>query len=93
MSFTPPTTSVANLTDQEDNVNPEAPSPNAMAVDPPEEHVVEPNGEIAADNVDVVIINADDANENEAPEAPLADNCAPACHRPDPPVRAADVCL
>ncbi|KAH8888720.1 ubiquitin carboxyl-terminal hydrolase [Thozetella sp. PMI_491] len=61
----------------EDNLNPEAPSPNAMAVDQPEEHVVEPNGENATDNVDVVIINADDANENEtaeANEAPLANN-------------------
>ncbi len=61
-----------------DNLNPEAPSPNAMAIDPPEEHVVEPNGDSGTDNADVVLIKPDDATENEAPEAndaPLATNC------------------
>ena len=50
-----------------------------MAIDPPEEHVVEPNGDSGTDNADVVLIKPDDATENEAPEAndaPLATNCA-----------------
>ncbi|KAK0727330.1 hypothetical protein B0T26DRAFT_637316 [Lasiosphaeria miniovina] len=44
------------LTFYEDANNPEAASPNAMAVDPPEEHIVEPNG---TETGDVAIITPD----------------------------------
>ncbi|KAK3325274.1 hypothetical protein B0H66DRAFT_116641 [Apodospora peruviana] len=53
---TPPTGELAQLTINEDANNPEAPSPNAMMVDQPEEHVVEPNG---TENDDIAIINPD----------------------------------
>ncbi|KAK0635236.1 hypothetical protein B0T17DRAFT_586816 [Bombardia bombarda] len=51
-----PTAEFANLTILEDDHNPQAPSPNAMMIDAPEEHVVEPNG---TDIDDVAIINPD----------------------------------
>lgn len=55
---TPPTGEFAQLTVTQDANNPEAPSPNAMMVDAPEEHLVEPNG--AAENDDnVAVINPD----------------------------------
>lgn len=53
---TPPTREFSELTVHEDNHNPEAPSPNTMMVDGPEEHVVEPNG---TESDDVAIINPD----------------------------------
>lgn len=60
-----------------DEQNPDAPSPNSMLVDTPEEHIVEPNG---VDNDDVAIITPD-ADEKEAPvlanDCELDDNNAP----------------
>jgi len=53
---TPPTNSLAGLTITEDNHNPQAPSPNAMMIDAPEEHIIEPNG---TENEDVAIIKTD----------------------------------
>ncbi|KAK4238732.1 hypothetical protein C8A03DRAFT_43589 [Achaetomium macrosporum] len=50
---TPPTDDLANLSVQDINQNSEAPSPNSMMVDDPEEHVVEPNG-TETDNVAVI---------------------------------------
>lgn len=61
---------VANLPIRtKDDQNPQAPSPNAMLVDTPEEHVVEPNG---VDNDEVAIITPE-ADEKEAPV--LATDC------------------
>ncbi|KAK3501559.1 hypothetical protein B0T13DRAFT_446675 [Neurospora crassa] len=55
---------VANLPIRtKDDQNPQAPSPNAMLVDTPEEHIVEPNG---VDNDEVAIITPE-ADEKEAP--------------------------
>lgn len=53
---TPPTGALADLSLQDDTQNLEAVSPNAMAVDAPEEHVVEPNG---AESENVAVINPD----------------------------------
>ena len=69
ISSTPPIHELTQLIIKEDNYNPDAPSPNAMAVDPPEEHVVEPNGTVTDD---VVIINPD----TESDAALLANDCA-----------------
>ena len=44
-----------------DDQNPQAPSPNAMLIDTPEEHIVEPNG---VENDDVAIITPE-ADEKE----------------------------
>ena len=77
MSPTPPSLATANLPDQEEHINSEAASPNAMSIDPPAEHIVEPNNPIPND-VDVVDITADDANGTAVPDAnalPLATNC------------------
>jgi ubiquitin carboxyl-terminal hydrolase 7 len=69
-SFTPPSGELAALTirDTQDVFNPDAPSPNAMILDQPEEHVVDPNG---VENDELAIINPDSENE-----APLATDCA-----------------
>ncbi|KAL2025090.1 hypothetical protein VTK56DRAFT_92 [Thermocarpiscus australiensis] len=53
---TPPTAAFANLSLQDENQNSGAASPNAMVVDAPEEHIVEPNG---TESEDVAIINPD----------------------------------
>jgi len=67
---TPPTGKLAQLTLNKDANNPEAPSPNAMVLDPPEEHLVEPNG--AAENDDnVAVINTDPMES----DALLANDC------------------
>ena len=67
-SNTPSTSQFANLSLGQDGYHPDVPSPNAMMVDQPEEHVVEPNG-IEKDNL--TIINPD---ENEQ-AMPLASDC------------------
>lgn len=69
--------------------NPEAPSPNAMMVDAPEEHLVEPNGSENDNNV--AIINPDVMES----DTPLANDCMfqlscpfasnPPNHSPRPP--------
>jgi len=53
---TPPTGRFRQLTIDEETNTTEAPSPNSMVVDAPEEHIVEPNG---TENDDVAIINPD----------------------------------
>jgi hypothetical protein len=55
---TPPSGDFSKLTinGDQDNYNPDAPSPGAMMVDQPEEHVVEPNG---TDTEELAIINPD----------------------------------
>lgn len=69
-SPSPRTDYLANLPIRnKDDQNPQAPSPNAMLVDTPEEHIVEPNG---VDNDDVAIITPE-ADEKEAPV--LATDC------------------
>lgn len=75
---TPPTGALANLNiNQDDNQNPEAASPNAMMVDAPEEHVVEPNG---TETDDVAIINPDAMDTDTL----LASDCALPCCFPLP---------
>ncbi len=69
---TPPSAQYARLTITEDAQNPEAPSPNAMAVDPPEEHIVEPNG-TETDNI--AIINPDAMDSDIV----LASDCTVFC--------------
>lgn len=71
----PPTAVLANLSLQDDNQNPETASPNAMAVDAPEEHVVEPNG---TETDDVAIINPDAMETDQL----LASDCMLAVDSP-----------
>lgn len=73
---TPPTGEFRQLTIDEETNTTEAPSPNAMVVDAPEEHIVEPNG---AENDDVAIINPDTMDTDVV----LASDCQsghPSCH-------------
>lgn len=69
-----PTGEFVRLTINEDRDpnNPDAPSPNAMMVDTPEEHLVEPNGTENDNNV--AIINTDTMES----DALLATDCMPA---------------
>lgn len=67
---TPPTGKFAQLTVNKDANNPEAPSPNAIMVDAPEEHLVEPNG---AENDDNVAVINPDVMESE--NTLLANDC------------------
>ena len=62
-SSSPPVPSANLAIRNKDEQNPQAPSPNAMLVDTPEEHIVEPNG---IDNDDVAIITPE-TDEKEAP--------------------------
>jgi ubiquitin carboxyl-terminal hydrolase 7 len=74
---TPPTGALADLNLQDDNQNPGAASPNAMAVDAPEDHVVEPNG-TASENVAVINPDAMDTDTLLASDCMLP-RCPP-CH-------------
>jgi ubiquitin carboxyl-terminal hydrolase 7 len=64
-SYTPPTSTFANLSLLQDADHPGMPSPNAMMIDQPEEHVVEPNG---TDSDNLAIINPDET-EQALPDA------------------------
>jgi hypothetical protein len=83
---TPPTDDLANLSIQDINQNSEAPSPNSMMVDDPEEHVVEPNG-TETDSLTLVNSNSNpetvsliNADAMETTETVLASDCAlPLC--------------
>lgn len=72
-SYTPPAGAFANLTLLQDADHPGVPSPNAMMIDHPEEHVVEPN---AIENDTLTIINTDSNDQ----ALPLADDCTWSCH-------------
>lgn len=75
-TLTPPTGDLANLTLQDDNHSLEPVSPNAVMVDAPEEHVIEPNG---TESDDVAIINPDtmDTDTLVASDCMLAVDASP----------------
>lgn len=71
-----PIVALADLELQDDNLNSEAASPNAMMVDAPEEHIVNPN---SAETEDVAIINPDNMDTDQllASDCTFAPDCPP----------------